>query len=53
MPVAQLANLKLRIIIVDRPRASAHRRSTVHSSPIEPQTFFSQFSGEKADSQDK
>jgi hypothetical protein len=46
MPVAQLANLKLRII-VDRPR------STVHSSPIEPQTFFSQFSGEKADSQDK
>ena len=52
MPVAQLANLKLRII-VESPWATAQRLSTVYSSPVEPQTFFSQFSGEKADSQDK
>jgi hypothetical protein len=45
MPVAQLAYLKLRII-VDRPRPTGCQRSTAHL--IEPQIFFSLASGESA-----
>jgi hypothetical protein len=44
MPLAQLAYLKLRIIV--------HRQRSTDDSPlIEPQTFFSLVSGEKADNQ--
>ena len=50
MPVAQLAYLKLRII-VDGPRPTGRPRSTAHL--IEPQTFFSLASSEKADNQIK
>jgi hypothetical protein len=51
MLVVQLAYLKLRII-VDGPRPTGRpqaQRSTAHL--IEPQTFFSLVSGEKADNQ--
>jgi hypothetical protein len=50
MPVAQLAYLKL-WIIVDGPRPPGSQQFTAHL--IEPQTFFSLVSGEKADYQNK
>jgi hypothetical protein len=50
MPLARHTYLKLRII-VDKPRSTDGQRSTAHL--IEPQTFFSLVSGEKADNKER